>query len=65
MSESSNLARERRIRAGAWKENGELHNERRQFLRRRVRTSKDSLPGGNKRKHKRVIGRKSSPGASA
>ena len=67
VGESGNLAREREeeIRAGAWREKGGLHSERRQIPRRRDRRSKRSLPKGSRRKHERVSGRKSSAGGSA
>ena len=62
MSESRILAKERAIRAGAWRRKGGLHDEGRQIPRRRGRASKKSLP---RRKHERMSGRKSSPGQSA
>ena len=61
VSKSRTLARERRIRAGAWKGKGGLHNERRQIPKRRRRASKKSLPRTSRRKHERVSDCKSSP----
>ena len=65
VGESRTLARKREIRARAWRGKGGLHRERRQIPRRKGRASKKSLPRTSRRKHKRVSGRKSSPGQSA
>ena len=65
MGESRTLARERGIRARAWSGEDGLHCERRKIPRRKGRASKKSLPRTSRRKHKRVSGRKSSPGRSA
>ena len=62
VGESHTLARERGIRARAWRGKGGLHGERRQVLRRKGKLSKKSLPRRSRRKHERVSGRKSSPG---
>ena len=43
-SESRSLAREKGIRAGAWRGKSELHSEGRQVSRRRGRASKKSIP---------------------
>ena len=61
MGEIRPLARERRIKAGAWRREGGLHREGRQILRRKGRACKESLPRTSRRKHERVSGRKSSP----
>ena len=53
VGESRTLARERRIRARAWRGKGGLHREERQILTRKERTSKESLPRVSRRKHKR------------
>ena len=42
-----------------------LHSEGKQVPRRKGRASKKSLPRRSRRKHKRMSGRKSSPGRSA
>ena len=65
MGESRTLAREGGIRAKARSRKGGLHREQRQIPRRTGRASKKSLPRTSRRKHERVIGRKSSPGRSA
>ena len=65
MGECRTLARERGIRAGAWRGKGGLHGERGQIPRRTGRESKKSLPRASRRKHERVSGRKRSPGQSA
>ena len=59
------LTRKRGIRAGAWRGKDGLHSEGRQAPRREERASKKSLLKENRRKHKWVSGRKSSPGRSA
>ena len=56
VGESRILARERRIRARAWRGKGRLHGERRQIPRRKGRASKKSLPRTSRRKHERVSG---------
>ena len=61
----SQVGRERRIIARAWRGKGGLHRERRQILRRNGWASKKSLPRRSRKKHERVSGRKSSPGRSA
>ena len=61
----SKWARERRIRARAWRDKDGLHGEERQIPRRKVGASKKSLRKRSRRKHERVSGRKSSPGRSA
>ena len=65
MGESRTLARERRIRARAWRSKGGLYGERRKIPRRKGRASKKSLLMRSRRKHERVSGRKSSSGRSA
>ena len=65
VGESRTLAREGRIRAGAWSGKGGLHREGRQILRRKGRASNKSLPRRSRRKHERVSGRKSFPERSA
>ena len=65
MVESRTLARERGIRARAWRGKGGLDRERGQISRRKGRASKKSIPRTSRRKHERVSGRKSSPGRSA
>ena len=65
MGESRTLARERGIRAGAWREKSGLLSERRQIPRRKGRASKKSLSRTSRRKHERVSRRKSSSGRSA
>ena len=65
VGESRTLARERRIKAGAWREKSGLHNEQRQIPRRKGRANKESLPRTSRREHERVSGRKSFPGRSA
>ena len=65
VGESRTLARERGIRARAWRGKGGLHGERRHTPRRKGRASKKSLPRTSRRKHERVSGHKSSPGRSA
>ena len=65
LGESRTLARERGIRAGAWRGKGGLLGERGQISRRTGRASKKSLSRTTRRKHERVSGRKSSPGRSA
>ena len=64
MSESRTLARERGIRARAWKRKGRLHREGGQIPRKKGRASKKSLPKRVRRKHERVSERKSSTGRS-
>ena len=64
MSESRTLARERKIRARAWRGEDGLQSEGRQIPRRKRRKSKESLSRRSGRKHERVSGRKSSPGRS-
>ena len=65
VGESRTLARERGIRARAWRGKSGLHREGKQIPRRKGRASKKSLPRTSRRKHERVSGRKSSPGRSA
>ena len=65
VGESCSLARERWIRARAWRGKGGLHREGRQIPRRKERASKKSLPRTSRRRHKRVSGCKSSPEQSA
>ena len=65
VSKSRTLAREKGIRARAWRGKGGLYSERRQVPSRRARASKESLPRGKRRMHEQVSGRKSSPGRSA
>ena len=65
VGESRTLARERGIRARAWRGKGGLHSERGKISRRKGRASKKSIPRTSRRKHERVSGRKSSPGRSA
>ena len=60
VGESCTLARERRIRARAWRGKGGLYGEQRQIPRKKARASKKSLPRTSRRKHGRVSGRKSS-----
>ena len=62
MGKSRILARKRGIRVRAWGGKGGLDRERRQIP---GRASKKSLPRASRRKHERVIGRKSSLGRSA
>ena len=64
VSESRTLATERGIKARAWRGKEGLHSEK-QISRRKGRAGKKSLPRRGRRKHKRVSGRKSSPGQSA
>ena len=52
------LARERRIRARAWRGKGGLHSEERKISRRNGRASKKSLPMRSERKYVWVSGRK-------
>ena len=61
VGESRTLARERGIRARAWRGKDGLHGERGQIPRRKGRASKKSLPRTSRRRHERVSGRKSSP----
>ena len=63
--ESRTSARERGIRARAWRGKGGLHNEGRKISKRKGRASKKSLPKKSRRKHERVSGRKGSSGRSA
>ena len=65
MGESRTLVRDGRIKARAWRRKGGLHGEKRQIPRSKGRAPKKSLPRRSRRKHKRVSGRKSSPGRSA
>ena len=65
VGESRTLARERGIRAEAWRGMGGLHGERRQIPRRKGRASKKSLPRRGRRVHERVSGRKNYPGRFA
>ena len=65
MGKCHTLARERRIRAKAWKGKSGLHREARQIPRRKGRASKKSLPRTSRRKHEQVSESKSSPGRSA
>ena len=65
VGESRTLARERRIRARAWRGKGGLHGDGRQIPRSKERASKKSLTRTSRRKHERVSRRKSSPGRSA
>ena len=65
VGESRTLARERGIRARAWRGKSVLHREQRQISRRKGKASKRSLPRTSRRKHERVSGLKSSPGRSA
>ena len=58
VSKYRTLARERWIRAGAWREKGKLRSEGRRTPKRRGRASKENL---SRRKHKRVSELKSSP----
>ena len=53
------------IRQGAWEEKSGLHYEGMQVPWRRRRASKENLPSGSRRKHKRVSEGISSPGRSA
>ena len=62
VGESRTLARERRIRARAWRGKGGLHREGRQIS---GKANNNSLPERSRWKHERVSGRKSSPGRSA
>ena len=64
VGESCTLARERGIRARAWRGKGGLHSEERRIPRRKGRASKKSLPRTSRRKHERVSEHKSSPGRS-
>ena len=65
VSKSRTLAREKEIKAEAWRGKGGLHGEQRQVPRRRGKANKESFPRTSRRKHERVSGRKSSPGRSA
>ena len=65
VGESRTFARERGIRARAWRGKGELHRERRQIPRRKGGESKKSLPKRNRRKQEQISGCKSYPGRSA
>ena len=65
MGKSRTLARERGIKARAWRGKGGLHGEGRQISRRKGRACKKSLPRTSGRKHEWVSGRKNSPGQSA
>ena len=65
VGESRSLAKERGIRARAWKGKDGVHGERRQIPRRKGRASKKSLSRKSRRKHEWVSGHKSSPGQSA
>ena len=65
VSEIRTLARERGIRARAWRGKGGPHSEGRQTLRRKGRASDKSHPRRSRRKQERVSGRKKSPGRSA
>ena len=65
VSKSRTLAREREIRARAWRGKSGLDREEKRVPRRKERASKKSLPTRSRRKHERVSGRKSSPGRSA
>ena len=51
VGESRTLARERGVRARAWRGKGGLHGERRQIPRRKGRTRKKSLPKRSRIKH--------------
>ena len=64
VGESRTLARERQIRAGAWRGKSGLHSGGRQIPRRRLRASKENLPRRSRRKHERVSERKSFSGRS-
>ena len=65
VSKSRTFARERGIRAEAWRGKGKLYSAERQVPKRRGRACKKSLPMGSRRKYERVSGRKSSSGQSA
>ena len=65
VGESRTLAREKMIRARAWRGKGGLHSKERGVPRRRGRARKKSCPRTCKWKHERVSGHKSSPGRSA
>ena len=65
VSDSGTLARERGIRAGAWRGKSRLHGELRQVPRRKGRTRKKNLPRRSRRMYERVSGCKSSPERSA
>ena len=65
VGKSCTLARERKIRARAWRGKGGLHCEGRQIPRGKGRASKKSLPRRSRKKHERVSGCKSFPGRSA
>ena len=65
VDESRTLARERGIRARAWRGKGGLHSKGRETPRRKGRASKKSLPRRCRKKHERVSGCKSSPGQPA
>ena len=65
VGESRTLARERGIRARAWRGKGGLHSEGRQIPKRKGRACKKSIPKRSRRKHEQVSERKSSPGRSA
>ena len=65
MNESLTMAREREIRAGAWRGKGGLHSKGKQVSRRKGRASKKNLPRRGRRKHERMSRRNSSPGRSA
>ena len=62
VSESRTLAREREIRARAWRGKGGHQGERKRVPRRRGSAGKKSLPMGSRRKHEQVSGRKCYPG---
>ena len=64
VSKRCTLARQRSIRAGAWGRKSGLHSEGKQVLRKRKRASNGNLSRRSKRKHERISGRKSSPGAA-
>ena len=62
MSKSRTLAREREIRAGAWRGKGGLHGEGIQIPRRSGRSSKKSLRKRSRKKHDQVSGPKALQG---
>ena len=65
MGESRTLARERGIRAGAWRGKGGLHSEGMQAGFKEVKEGKQGELPRCRRKHERVIRHKSSPRGSA
>ena len=65
VGESRTLASERGIRARVWSGKGGLHSERSRFQGGKGGQARRATPRRCRRKHKRVSGRKSSPGRSA